>query len=85
MVFMQALALSDRQRAWGAGAARHRHSSKQDSGKNSIKLPVPGEQQRPLCRVTCLTGSKNALEGVGFFLGGHAQCPSWVFQTLYLT
>lgn len=41
------------------------------SAKSSIKLLVPGDQQAALFRwVAVLTGSKNALKGVGFFLGG---------------
>src|SRR3546814_12929577 len=41
------------------------------SAKSSIKLLVPNDQQGPLHRwVAALTGSKNALKSVGFFLGG---------------
>ena len=41
------------------------------SAKSSIKLLVPDSQQGTLYRwVAALTGSKNALKGVGFFLGG---------------
>ena len=41
------------------------------SAKSAIKLLVPGEAQGQLYRwVALLTGSKNALKGVGFFLGG---------------
>ncbi len=41
------------------------------SAKSSIKMLVPGEQQGTLYKwVAILTGSKNALKGVGFFLGG---------------
>lgn len=41
------------------------------SAKSAIKLLVPGDQQGTLYRwVALLTGSKNALKGVGFFLGG---------------
>ncbi|MCT7654603.1 organoarsenical effux MFS transporter ArsJ [Oceanimonas sp. NS1] len=41
------------------------------SAKSSIKLLVPGEAQGKLYQwVAILTGSKNALKGVGFFLGG---------------
>lgn len=41
------------------------------SAKSSIKLLVPDGQQGTLYRwVAVLTGSKNALKGVGFFLGG---------------
>lgn len=40
------------------------------SAKSAIKLLVPGDQQGALFRwVAALTGSKNALKGVGFFLG----------------
>ncbi|AYC32866.1 MFS transporter [Pseudomonas cavernae] len=41
------------------------------SAKSSIKLLVPAGQQGRLYQwVAILTGSKNALKGVGFFLGG---------------
>jgi predicted MFS family arabinose efflux permease len=41
------------------------------SAKSSIKLLVPGDRQGALFRwIAALTGSKNALKGVGFFLGG---------------
>src|SRR5690554_3685179 len=41
------------------------------SAKSSIKLLVPDSQQGSLYKwVAILTGSKNALKGVGFFLGG---------------
>lgn len=41
------------------------------SAKSSIKLLVPGDRQGTLYRwIAALTGSKNALKGVGFFLGG---------------
>lgn len=41
------------------------------SAKSSIKLLVPGDQHGRLYQwVAALTGSKNALKGVGFFLGG---------------
>lgn len=41
------------------------------SAKSAIKLLVPGDQQGILFKwVALLTGSKNALKGVGFFLGG---------------
>ena len=41
------------------------------SAKSSIKLLVPKDRQDALFRwVAALTGSKNALKGVGFFLGG---------------
>ncbi|GGC10917.1 MFS transporter [Marinobacterium zhoushanense] len=41
------------------------------SAKSSIKLLLPSEAQGALYRwVALLTGSKNALKGAGFFLGG---------------
>jgi MFS family permease len=41
------------------------------SAKSTIKLLVPENQESALFRwVAVLTGSKNALKGVGFFLGG---------------
>lgn len=41
------------------------------SAKSSIKLLVPSDQEGTLYRwVAALTGSKNALKGIGFFLGG---------------
>lgn len=41
------------------------------SAKSAIKLLVPGDQQGKLFTwIALLTGSKNALKGVGFFLGG---------------
>nr|WP_298141038.1 organoarsenical effux MFS transporter ArsJ [uncultured Pseudomonas sp.] len=41
------------------------------SAKSSIKLLVPDSQQGTLYQwVAILTGSKNALKGVGFFMGG---------------
>lgn len=41
------------------------------SAKSTIKLLVPDNQQGQLYRwVAILTGSKNTLKGVGFFLGG---------------
>ncbi len=41
------------------------------SAKSSIKLLVSNDQQSTLYRwIAILTGSKNALKGVGFFLGG---------------
>lgn len=41
------------------------------SAKSAIKLLVPGDAQGKLFRwVALLTGSKNALKGLGFFLGG---------------
>ena len=47
------------------------------SAKSSIKRLVPGDQPSTLFRwVAALTGSKNALKGVGFFLG--AALLSWL-------
>jgi predicted MFS family arabinose efflux permease len=41
------------------------------SSKSAIKTLVPGDQESALFRwVALLTGSKNALKGAGFFLGG---------------
>ena len=41
------------------------------SAKSTIKLLVPAEAQGTLYKwVAILTGSKNALKGVGFFMGG---------------
>ncbi len=41
------------------------------SAKSTIKLLVPEDQESSLFKwVALLTGSKNALKGVGFFLGG---------------
>ncbi|MES2822558.1 MAG: organoarsenical effux MFS transporter ArsJ [Pseudomonadota bacterium] len=41
------------------------------SAKSAIKMLVPGDKQQQLFKwVALLTGSKNALKGVGFFLGG---------------
>lgn len=41
------------------------------SAKSSVKLLVPEDRQDALYRwVAALTGSKNALKGVGFFVGG---------------
>ena len=41
------------------------------SAKSSIKLLVPSQAQGTLYKwVAVLTGSKNALKGIGFFLGG---------------
>ena len=41
------------------------------SAKSAIKLLIPADQQGRLYRwVAILTGSKNALKGVGFFIGG---------------
>ena len=41
------------------------------SSKSAVKLVVPQDQEGALYRwVAILTGSKNALKGVGFFIGG---------------
>jgi len=41
------------------------------SSKSAVKLVVPADQEGALYKwVAVLTGSKNALKGVGFFLGG---------------
>src|SRR5688572_10665681 len=41
------------------------------SSKSAVKLIVPDDAQSELYRwVAILTGSKNALKGVGFFVGG---------------
>jgi predicted MFS family arabinose efflux permease len=54
------------------------------SAKSSIKLLVPDSEQSTLYRwVALLTGSKNALKGVGFFLGG-ALLTAWGFHTTIL-
>lgn len=51
------------------------------SAKSAIKSLVPAEQDNRLFKwVALLTGSKNALKGVGFFLGG-ALLALWGFQT----
>ena len=60
------------------------------SAKSSIKLLVPGDRQGQLYRwVAALTGSKNALKGVGFFLGavllasiGFAAAVAWMAAVL---
>jgi len=50
------------------------------SAKSTIRLLVPKDAQRTLYRwVALLTGSKNALKGVGFFLGG-VLLASWGFR-----
>ncbi len=50
------------------------------SAKSSIKMLVPSDQQGQLFKwVALLTGSKNALKGVGFFLGG-ALLALWGFK-----
>ncbi|MFQ3280591.1 organoarsenical effux MFS transporter ArsJ [Reinekea sp.] len=41
------------------------------SAKSSIKMLVPGDAQSQLYKwIAILTGSKNALKGIGFFMGG---------------
>jgi len=51
------------------------------SAKSSIKMLVSGDQQGQLFKwVALLTGSKNALKGVGFFLGG-GLLALWGFTT----
>lgn len=41
------------------------------SAKSAVKLVVPGDAESTLYKwVAILTGSKNALKGVGFFMGG---------------
>lgn len=51
------------------------------SAKSSIKSLVPDEQQGSLYKwIAILTGSKNALKGAGFFLGG-ALLMAFGFQT----
>ena len=50
------------------------------SAKGSVKLLVPDNAQGTLYRwVAALTGSKNALKGVGFFLGG-LLLAAWGFR-----
>lgn len=50
------------------------------SAKSAIRLLVPKDAQGTLYRwVAILTGSKNALKGVGFFLGG-ALLATWGFR-----
>lgn len=50
------------------------------SAKSAIKLLVPGEEKSTLYHwVAILTGSKNALKGAGFFLGG-ALLAIWGFK-----
>ena len=47
------------------------------SSKSAVKLVVPEGDESSLYRwVAILTGSKNALKGVGFFLGG-ADADAW--------
>lgn len=41
------------------------------SSKSAVKLVVPGDESATLFRwVAILTGSKNAMKGIGFFVGG---------------
>src|SRR5664280_1422716 len=55
------------------------------SSKSAVKLVVPENDQSSLYRwVAILTGSKNALKGVGFFLGG-LLLTIFGFQTAVLT
>lgn len=55
------------------------------SAKSAIKHLVPGDQHRALFKwVALLTGSKNALKGVGFFLGG-ALLVLMSFKTAVIT
>jgi predicted MFS family arabinose efflux permease len=50
------------------------------SAKSAIKMLVPSDQQGQLFKwVALLTGSKNALKGLGFFLGG-ALLALWEFK-----
>ncbi len=54
------------------------------SAKTAIKTLVPRQQQAVLFKwVALLTGSKNALKGVGFFVGG-GLLALWGFQTAVL-
>jgi predicted MFS family arabinose efflux permease len=54
------------------------------SAKSAIKILVPAEAQGTLYQwVALLTGSKNALKGVGFFLGG-LLLTTWGFRTAIL-
>lgn len=55
------------------------------SAKSAVKLLVPENQQDKLYRwVAILTGSKNTLKGVGFFLGG-VLLTMFGFQSAVLT
>ena len=50
------------------------------SAKSGIKVLVPNDQDSTLFRwVALLTGSKNALKGIGFFVGGAALL-AWGFK-----
>ncbi|HWV14811.1 MAG TPA: organoarsenical effux MFS transporter ArsJ [Cellvibrio sp.] len=54
------------------------------SAKSAIKLLLePGQQGKLFTWVAMLTGSKNALKGVGFFLGG-VLLVAWGFQAAVL-
>lgn len=54
------------------------------SAKSAIKMLVPGHAQGTLYKwVARLTGSKNALKGVGFFLGG-LLLTTWGFREAIL-
>ena len=54
------------------------------SSKSAVKLVVPDGDERSLYKwVAILTGSKNALKGVGFFLGA-AAADAVGFQTSML-
>lgn len=71
------------------------------SAKSAIKLLVPGNAQDKLYKwIALLTGSKNALKGLGFFMGAAllawlgfhhavllmcaALCVIWLFSIIYL-
>jgi hypothetical protein len=56
------------------------------SAKSSIKLLVPDGQQGKLYQwVAILTGSKNALKGVGFFLGGALLAMAAVLALIWVS
>ena len=51
------------------------------SSKSAIRLVIPQEAQSALFKwVAILTGSKNALKGVGFFLGWAAVVDVWLCE-----
>ena len=55
------------------------------SSKSAIKTMLPDNQQGALFKwVAVLTGSKNALKGIGFFLGGALLSLYGYISTLYL-
>ncbi|MCW8878010.1 MAG: organoarsenical effux MFS transporter ArsJ [Kangiellaceae bacterium] len=55
------------------------------SAKSSLKLLVPDKAQGQLFKwVSILTGSKNTLKGVGFFLGGFLLTVAGYHQTLII-